>query len=280
MRFGVHIRIAQGLEKALDRAEALGCESVQVFSGNPNAWSRKPLDPEAAAVFVARWAELDIRPIVLHTPYLVNLASPDDGIWVKSTQALADAVVRAHLLNASYVVTHIGSHKGAGYAEGVARVCAAVRTALEAAPEPVVALELGSGAGHAVGSRFEEIADIIEGIPDIQSRVGICIDAAHLWGAGYNISTPKGVEHMFGELARCAGLDKLQVIHLNDTLVELGCHRDRHHHIGRGRIGLDGFRALVNHPAAAGLPGIIETPDHSMERDAENLAALRALVQE
>lgn len=278
MRLGVHIRIAGGLVKALERAHELDCEAIQLFSGNPNAWARTPLDPDQAALFAARVAELDMHPIVLHTPYLVNLASPDDDIWLKSTTVLAHAVSRASLIGAGYIVTHIGSHKGEGYGDGVRRIGESVRRALDAAPEPVIALEMGSGSGNSIGSRFEEIEDIMNELADVIDRVGVGIDTAHLWGAGYDISTAAGVEAMFDSLKRHVGLERLKVVHLNDTQMALDSRRDRHYHIGKGHIGLEGFRAIVNYPGTESLPGIIETPaEDDLTHDRENLAALRAL---
>jgi deoxyribonuclease IV len=263
--------------KALARARELGCEAVQLFSGNPNGWAVSPLDPEIAATFSALAAECDIRPIVLHTPYLLNLASPDDVIWAKSVGALAHAVGRAGMLGAEYVVTHIGSHKGAGYEYGIGRIQAAVRAAVEAGGA-TVALELGSGAGNSIGSRFEHIADILAGLADVEERVGICIDTAHLYGSGYDISTAHGVEAMMDDLKRFVGIEKLKVVHLNDTLMALGSHADRHHHVGKGNVGVEGFRALVNYPGTEDLPGIIETPgDGKIDLDGENLGALRGL---
>lgn len=278
MRLGVHVRIGGGLLKSLERAQELGCEAVQLFSGNPNSWVRKPVDPEAAACFAARTAELGIRPIVLHTPYLLNLAAPAEDIWLKSREALADAVGRAPAMGASIIVTHIGSHKGEGYDEGVHRIAEAVKYALDAAPEPVVALELGSGSGNSIGSRFEQIADIMSALGDEAARVGICIDTAHLWGAGYGISTAEGVEYMFELLQRHVGFDKLRVVHLNDTQMAIGSLRDRHYHIGKGEIGLEGFRAVLNHPCTQDLPGIIETPGgDDLTFDHMNLSTLRGL---
>lgn len=277
MRFGVHIRMDKGLLRSLDYARELECEAAQLFSGNPSGWARKPLDEGLAAQFQAKAAELDIHPIILHTPYLVNLASPDEPIWTKSTGALADAVWRAPFLGASMVVTHIGSHKGSGYDAGVLRIREAVSRALDAGPDTVVALELGSGAGNSIGSRFEHIADILDGLQSAGERVGICIDTAHLWGAGYDISTAEGVSRLFDELGHHVGLPRLKLVHLNDTQVELGSHRDRHYHVGKGCIGIEGFRAIVNAPGTQGLPGIIETPGHDVSHDAENLGTLRSL---
>lgn len=278
MRFGVHVRIAGGLLKALDRAYELKCEAVQLFSGNPNSWATKPVDLEAASKFVARNIELGIHPVVLHTPYLLNLASPDDKTWSNSKRALADAISRAVPLGASFIVTHIGSHKGMGYEYGIKRIQEAVRCALDASNEPVIALEMGSGSGNSIGSKFEEMADILEGLSDVSGRVGICIDTAHLWGAGYDISTADGVDFMFDKLKRYAGFERLKVVHLNDTEKALGSHIDRHHHIGKGNIGIEGFRAIVNYPGTQNLPGIIETPaDNDLKQDKENLSVLRGL---
>ena len=277
MRLGVHIRIAGGLVKALDRAVELKCEAVQLFSGNPNSWIQKPADLEALAKFADRTAELDIHPVILHTPYLLNLATSDDEIWAKSRNALADAVYRAQMMRASYVVTHIGSHKGLGYESGIIRIREAVESALDAAPNPIIALELGAGAGNSIGSRFEHIADILDSIKCGPERIGICIDTAHLWGSGYDISTALGVQNMFNTLHSYVGFDKLKVVHLNDTVKDLGSHIDRHHHIGKGQVGVEGFRAIVNYPGTQFLPGIIETPGESLELDKENLAVLRAL---
>ncbi|MEN6356280.1 MAG: deoxyribonuclease IV [Armatimonadota bacterium] len=278
MRLGVHIRIAGGLVKALDRAQYLGCEAIQLFSGNPNGWARTLLPLDVANKFRARTAGLDIHPVILHTPYLLNLASPDDVIWIKSKGALVDAVEKAPMLEAGYIVTHIGSHKGSGYKVGVKRIANAVRFALEADPNPIIALELGAGAGNSIGSRFEHIADIMEHLPDVTDRVGICIDTAHLWGSGYDISTEGGVSDMFDELDRYVGLERLKVVHLNDTQKDLASHADRHYHIGHGQVGLEGFRAILHHPATRDLPGIIETPD-DIEWDKRNLKTLHSLQE-
>lgn len=288
MRFGIHIRIAGGLVRALDTARELRCEAVQLFSSNPNSWVRTPLDLETAQAFAAKAAAFDIHPIILHTPYLLNLAAPDNDIWRKSKYALADAVRRAPAMGASLIVTHIGSHRGAGYEQGVRRIAEAVKFALDASacyhrhPEPVegptIALELGSGAGNSIGSRFAEISDIMTALGSDAARTGIAIDTAHLWGAGYDVSSPEGVDEMFAELDRYVGLGKLVVVHLNDTQMALGSHRDRHYHIGKGQIGVEGFRAVVNHPVTRDLPGIIETPaGDGLALDRQNLETLRAL---
>lgn len=276
MRLGVHIRIANGLLKALNRALELGCESAQLFSGNPNSWAIKPLDHAAAEAFSTRCNELDISPVVLHTPYLVNLASPIGFTWRKSITSLADAVTRAPYLGAQYIVTHIGSHKGIGYEFGVKRIAEAVKEALDADPSPTIALELGAGSGNSIGSRFEHIADILELLHG-HERVGICIDTAHLYGSGYDISTQAGALNMFDDLKKYVGFERLKVVHLNDTLMALGSHRDRHHHIAQGNVGSEGFRTILTYPGTQDLPGIIETPGETIEFDRNNLEMLRSL---
>jgi deoxyribonuclease IV len=275
MRLGIHIRIADGLTKGLDRAAELGCEAVQLFSQNPNAWAVKPLEQREAEAFREKAAALDIHPIVLHTPYLVNLASPDDDIWEKSIGALTHAVIRAGEMGAGTVVTHIGSHKGAGYEFGVQRICEAVRRSLGENDGPVVALELGSGSGASIGSTFEEVADVLACLDEVRARVGIGIDTAHLYGAGYDISTPSGVRDMFGQMEALVGSDRLRLVHLNDTLMELGSHRDRHHHIGRGNIGIKGFAEILCYHIQQDTPGIIETPGDTIAFDQANLDVLR-----
>ncbi len=278
MRLGVHIRIEKGLVRSIDYARKLECEAIQLFSGNPNSWARKPLDPEIAAQFALKTAESGIYPTILHTPYLVNLASPDPDIWLQSRDVLADAVKRAHLMKADFVVTHIGSHKGSGVERGISRISEAVMFSLGVASEPTVVLELGAGAGYSVGSTFEEAAKILSRLERVGDRVGICVDTAHLWGAGYDISTADGVDNTFARFDRLIGLCRLKVVHLNDTQVELGSRRDKHYHIGKGRIGVEGFRAILKIPGLRDLPGIIETPGHNIEHDAENLAILRVLA--
>lgn len=266
--------------KSLERAQSLGCETVQLFSGNPNAWTTRPVDPHAAAEFSTKIRELGIHPVILHTPYLLNLASPDVAIWSKSVDALAYAVAKAPLLGASIIVTHIGSHKGSGYEAGVTRIASAVKQALQADSRPLIALEMGSGSGLTIGGKFEHIADILEATGDSHPRVGLCIDTAHLWGSGYDISTTGGVNEMFSLINKHIGFDKLKVIHLNDTEVELGSKRDRHFHIGKGRVTLEGFQAILNYPGTGDLPGIIETPaGQAFAEDYENLATLRSLQQ-
>lgn len=278
MRLGVHIRLAKGVAGVIDKAEALGCEALQMFSSNPNAWKVGTLEPSAVEVFRSGVERLGIDPVVLHTPYLLNLASSSDDIWTNSWRNLASALAKAHTLGAQYIVTHIGSHGGAGFDAGADKVAEAVTLAIESAPgTATVLLEAGSGAGNTVGSTFEELAAILSRLESQKDRIGVCLDTAHLWGAGYDISSQAGVDAVLARFDKLIGLSRLRVFHLNDTEKDLGSHKDRHWHIGQGNVGLEGFRAIVNHPALTKTAGIIETPDMDSGKDIVNLNVLKCL---
>jgi len=278
MRLGVHIRVAKGLQHGLEQARWLGCETVQFFSSNPNSWRPGSLDPAPAQDFLRRRAELGIHPTILHTPYLVNLASPNRGFWNATVSLLSFALARADLLQADYVVTHIGSHKGTSYQEGVQRICQAVERALQHGQgRATLLLEAGAGAGHTIGSTFNELVDIFACLPTDLPPIGVALDTAHMWAAGYDISTKEKLEAVLNDFDRTLGLARLKLVHLNDTRKLLGSKVDRHWHIGEGNIGVEGFRAIVNHPALANLPGIVETPGTELEQDARNLNVLKKL---
>ena len=278
MRVGVHVRIAKGLESAIVKAESLGCEAIQIFSSNPNSWQVSTLSPVTADAFKDGAARLGLRPVVLHTPYLLNLASPKEDIWKASRGALALALDRAKAVGGDYVVTHIGSHSGSGYEFGADRVAEAVSFALDKSnSSAMVLLEAGSGSGNTIGSTLEQLAGLIERLSDREARVGVCLDTAHLWGAGYDISSKEGVDSLLSQFDELIGLRRLRVFHLNDTLKELGSHLDRHWHIGKGKVGIEGFRAILNHPALDDIGGIIETPESELGFDRKNLDRLKEL---
>ncbi|MEN6521948.1 MAG: deoxyribonuclease IV [Armatimonadota bacterium] len=278
MRLGVHVSIGKGLRAAAEHAGELGCESIQMFSSNPNSWKVKDLDEGAAAAFREGIERLGIRPVALHTPYLLNLASSKNDIWTNSWENLAWALEKAAVIGADYTVTHIGSHGGDGFETGADRVKDGIICALDKASGNAMALlEAGSGGGNTIGWRFEELASILERLDDYQGRVGVCLDTAHLWGAGYDISTAAGVDKTLGDFDRLIGLSQLKVIHLNDTRKLLGSRADRHWHIGQGNIGTEGFKAIVNHPSFSDTAGILETPDMESGKDIENLNELKKL---
>lgn len=281
---GCHLSIGKGFPAVIDEAERLGINAVQIFSHSARSWKMKPLKPDEAEAFKERWRNSEVEYFVIHTSYLLNLASPDEGLWERSLASLRAEIERAGELGITDVVTHIGSHKGAGLEVGIARVVEALRE-LQGFPEwkryPEVRLifEITAGAGDTVGKRFEELAEII-GRAGGDERLGICLDTCHAFASGYPIHTREGLEEVLNEIDRMLGLGRLWLVHLNDSVHPFDSHKDRHAHIGRGEIGLDGFRFIVNHPALRRLPFILETPKGELdgeEADVVNLRVVRSL---
>ena len=264
MRFGLHIKIGGGLGAAAEYAAEIGCETMQIFAGNPNAWNPGKLDLIGAQKFRESIERSGISPVVIHTQYLVNMAAPDPEIFLKSTNSVLEALRRANTLGAQYVVTHIGSHKGAGFEQGLELVRQSISAALSQADNDVVLLlENSAGAGGSLGTTFENLHAILAGLPEVSERLGILLDTAHTYAAGYDLSSVQAVETTLQAFDTIVGLDRLKAMHLNDTPSALGSYRDRHANAGAGNIGELGFRALIHHPALKDIPGIIETPRHA-----------------
>lgn len=278
MKIGVHLRLSGGREKAIRTAMDIGCECIQIFAANPNSWHSPEINLDEAEKFRSLAVEYDIQPVVIHTPYLLNLASSDPVIYEKSIYALIDSMHRADKFGASYVVTHIGSHKGAGMEQGIANVVRGVSRTLDAVDnEVVLLLENSAGGGDSVGSKFDQIHSILDAMDGYENRLGVCLDMAHLWGAGYDVSCKDAVDQTIGDFISTVGLSWLKVLHLNDTHVELGSRRDRHANIGTGLIGEPGFAAILHHPALTSLVGIIETPARTLEDDERDIDILKRL---
>ena len=278
MRVGLHLSIGKGLKKTAEKAVATGCQTLQIFSGNPMGWKPSKPEPVDVAGFRQVLDEHGIAPVFLHVPYLVNPAAPNPEIWGKSVQTLGRALALAEELGASYVVTHMGSHVGTGIEAGVDRLVDAVAEVLEDAPGPMLLLENSPGSRNELGSYFEECKYILERLAPVRSRLGVCLDTAHLWGAGYDLSTPTAVGHTLAEFDRIVGLDRLHGIHANDSTLERGAHRDVHTIPGEGKIGADGFTALVRVPELAGMSYILELPRTSDEECIPVLAKFRSLA--
>ncbi len=278
MRIGAHQRTGKGLAEAVEVAAGIGCEAIQVFAANPSAWRTRAIPDDLAALFRSLTARHDIHPVVVHTQYLLNLASPDAAIYSKSVDALADSLVRADALGAEFVVTHIGSHRGDGMEAGVPRVQDAVRRVLGDSTSPaIVLLENSAGGGDLIGSRFEGLSAILSGLSEFGGRLGICLDTAHLWGAGYDVSSEDAVNRTLAEFDSVVGMEWLKLLHLNDSRSAVGSRADRHANIGRGTIGIDGFAALLKHPALTDLAVIVESPAESPEDHARDIAVLKGL---
>ena len=276
MRIGVHMSIKSNFAKSLKRIKEIGGETIQIFPGNPTSWKPPSTPPEEIAKRVALMEELDIYPMVVHTAYLINLATAKDDFYLKSKKLLHETLEHAALYKAPYVVLHTGSHGGAGAHEGVKKIVAAIEEELKIWPEGVkLLLENTAGGGSYLGGKIKDVGKVLKyfsGAP-----LGLCLDTAHAWAAGYNISGEAGVLNLLEEIEKEVGLGKLHVIHANDTKVDISSRHDRHYHIGEGLIGMDGFRALLQKEWPSDLPVILETPENGTEKDEDNLKALQKL---
>ncbi|HLU34709.1 MAG TPA: deoxyribonuclease IV [Thermomicrobiales bacterium] len=279
--FGTHASAAGGVDKALQRAVDVGATSAQIFSKNERQWRAKPLDPAVVERFHEERERTGIRQMVVHDSYLINLASPKDDLLEKSMAAFQDELERCDELAIQYLVTHPGAHTGSGVEEGIRRFAESLNRVHDTLPDikAITCLETTAGQGTTLGRTFEELAAIIDQI-EAKERVGVCFDTCHAFAAGYDIRTVDDVNAVMEEFDRIVGLDRLLVLHLNDSKNPLGSFKDRHDHIGDGNIGVEGFRGIVNHPRLAGLPAILETEkDPEGEYDRRNLELLRSLVE-
>ncbi len=279
MLLGAHVSISGSLDKAVDRAAELGCTTFQIFTRNPRGWRAKPLKPQEAEAFKKKMEMHGFEVAVAHMPYLPNIASPISDSFKKSLNSLIEEVDRAGRLGLRYLVVHIGSHLGKGLDVGIKRVAEAVNTALSKVENDVIILlENMAGQKNSVGSRFEDIRRILNHI-EYEDRVGICFDTCHAFAAGYDLRTREAVYTTLEDFDNIIGLDKLKVVHANDSKGGLGSHIDRHEHIGLGKIGSKGFRELLNHPDLRNLQFILETPVDSKGDFSTNLAKLRKLAK-
>jgi deoxyribonuclease-4 len=274
--------IAGGVDKALLRGNQIGCDTIQIFTKNNNQWRAKALTDREIKTYQEHRATTGIWPVVGHDGYLINVASPRRDLYRKSLEALRIEVERAAALQIPYLVMHPGAHVGAGEEEGIKRVVNALDLILErtGGSPVVICLETTAGQGSSLGYRFEHLATIREGVTE-RERIGICIDTCHIFAAGYEIRSRKAYERTMRQLDAVVGLRHVKCVHLNDSQRPLGSRVDRHAHIGRGHIGLGGFRLLLNDPHLRHVPMILETPkgNDPAAADRRNLAVLRSLVR-
>ena len=279
MRLGVHVSIAGKIYEAVDRAKALNCECMQIFSRNPRGWQAAKLDKADVEEFKKRRKEAGITPLVVHIPYLINLASPEDRLYEKSIQAYLEDIRRADLLSAEYFVTHLGSHKGKGRDLGIDRFARALDKIIkELKPKVKILLENTSGSGNWLGGDFEDIAEIMTKSHQ-KDKLGLCFDTCHAYAAGYDIKNKKGLDETLKKIDKLIGINKLKLIHINDSKGDLGSHLDRHQHIGKGKIGRDGFRLILHHPKLRDLPYVLETPKEDVKSDPMNLKTVRSIYE-
>ena len=270
--------------KAVERAHAIGANALQVFADNPTAWRRRRGPPRELAAFRDRLAAHDIAPLAIHAPYLVNLAGPDEVFYGRSIALLAHDLRAAPAFGARFFNVHIGSHLGSGVDVGTARLADGLRSALgdvdDGPDSTMVVLENAAGSGFGLGVDVAELASIAEaiearGVPS--DRVGFCLDTAHAWGAGIDLAEPAATDAFLADFDARIGLDRLVMIHLNDSKTERGSRLDRHEHVGAGRIGATGLAHLLGHPSLAHVAWFLETPGMDEGYDAVNMSRVRDL---
>jgi len=278
MRIGVHVSIAGKIYESVDRAAALGCETMQIFSRNPRGWAASALSSDDAAEFKKRRSRADIFPVVVHIPYLINLATPDDRLYWKSIDAYTEDVRRADLLGAEFFVTHLGSHTGSGEEAGIRRFSDALNRVIgKARPRTMILLETTAGSGSWLGYRFEHLREILR-VLKRRENIGVCFDTAHVFEAGYDIVSKKGLDETLDRFEAVVGKGLIKVVHFNDSLTERSSHADRHAHLGKGKIGLAALARIINHPKLKDAAFIMETPKKTEKDDRMNLAVARRIA--
>ncbi|MEO0004836.1 MAG: deoxyribonuclease IV [candidate division WOR-3 bacterium] len=279
MRFGFHISIAGGFANVRQRAEELGCDSIQLFTRSPRGWSATKLNEADVEKFKNDIKDSKISPVFAHAPYLPNLAATDPDLKKRSIETIADDLKRCATLGIEFLVVHVGKAMGADEKTAVKKVGENLNRILDLVQNRVkILLENTAGMGSETGYRFEQTAEIID-LVEQKDRFGVTLDTAHSFEAGYDWRTLKAVNETLREFDRAIGLGKLYLVHLNDSKTPFGSRVDRHWHIGKGEIGLAGFKEIVNHPLLKKLPGIMETPRTSAKEDLENMRTVRSLTR-
>ena len=274
---GAHLSTRGGLHTAFERASAIDVSAAAIFAKNSNQWKGKVLTDDDCALFAEK---RNVRPMLTHASYLINLATTNEEFHRKSIAAMIDELDRAERLGIHAVVLHPGAHMGAGSDAAIDQIARSLDEIHAAIPNHrvVTLLETSAGQGSCVGCTFEELGRMIAAVDDKQ-RVGICFDTCHVFAAGYEIRTRDGYQRTIDEMERHVGLHNVGAFHLNDSKKPLGSRVDRHQHIGQGEIGLEAFRLLLNDPRFTRIPKVIETPKTvETESDQRNLTVLRGLI--
>ncbi len=278
VKVGVHVSIAGSIDRAVERAQKIGCDTFQIFTRNPRSWRFKDLPTEQIEKFTQGIKKSGIYPPVAHMPYLPNLASPKEEVYSRSIDTLANEIARCSALQIPYLVTHLGSHLGTGMEDGFGRIISAVDAATCENRDVTLLLENTAGTKNSMGGSFEDIQRIIDGL-ERDELVGVCFDTCHAFAAGYELRTAEALNATIAEFDRTIGLGGLKLLHLNDSKGALGSGVDRHEHIGMGEIGEDGFRAILHHEVLKTLPMILETPVNERRDDVGNIRVVRMLAE-
>ena len=278
MRFGFHISISGGFSKVVEKAKIRSCETIQFFSRNPRGWKYEPLDNNDVETFRTSIQSSGLFPLFLHLPYLPNVASKDSKFYSRSIDSIVIELERAERLGVPYLIIHVGHKMQNSEDEAIEAVAQAINQAFDRARNPIILLlENTAGQGTEIGYRFEQIKKIMDGVQEVE-KVGVCLDTAHSFEAGYDLSKKDEIERTIESFDQTVGLKRLHLFHLNDSKTPLGSRKDRHWHIGEGYIGLEGFQYLVNHPLLKHLPAIMETPRKDTVEDLKNMEVIQSLI--
>ena len=287
---GFHVSIAGGIANSVDNAKKIGCTAFQIFTRNPRGWIGKELDPDDVRSFRKKLDESKINPesVAVHMPYLPNLSAPDGVGYEKSVEILFEELIRCGVLQIPYLVIHLGSHLGKGSANGISQLVEACNNSLEKSKSTIqstkkvrnvkILLENSAGQSNSVGATFKEVGRIIEML-DAKQRFGVCLDTCHSFAAGYDIRNKAGVDKTIEDFDDKIGLKYLKLIHLNDSANDIGSGLDRHEHVGLGKIGQEGFRAILSHSSVRGHPIIMETPIDGRRGNVENYQYVKYLME-
>lgn len=275
---GLHISAAGSLDLAFDRARELGATTFQIFTRNPNQWKFKPLAEDVVSSFREKRKASGFRRIVDHMPYLPNLASSEKSTMKISRYTLAEETKRCDSLEIDYLVVHLGSHLGKGIAVGIANIAVAVNEAIaKSEGRTAILLENMAGQKNCVGARFEEIESILDKVRD-DDRVGVCLDSCHAFASGFDLRNEEAVEDTMRLFDEIVGMNRLKVVHLNDSKGPLGGRMDRHENIGEGKIGRAGVRAFLHYPGVGDRPIVMETPYKDVRTMEKSIKLVRTLM--
>lgn len=279
IKCGLHVSISKGIDLAVDRAKEKTCNTFQIFTSNPRSWRSRALPINEIVKFNEKLHESGMKPVFSHIPYLPNFSSPSMVVYRKSVKSLIEELNRCNRLDISYIVIHLGSHLGKGRRIGLKKLTNAITTAFNSSNgKAILLLENTAGTRNSMGSSFREIQEIIDQISD-NHRLGICFDTCHAFAAGYDLRNTTSIGETIDRLKEEIDLERLKVVHANDSKGKLASHIDRHEHIGKGYIGNKGFRTILHTDIFCKLPIILETPIDSKNDDSKNLAQIRKLAK-
>ncbi len=271
-RIGFHVSAAGGVSKAFDNARSVGCTAMQIFLSSPQMWEVNPIAKEERARFIEKDNSFDIRPVVVHMPYLPNLASPRVETYKRSVSTLINVAKGCSELGIEQLVMHLGSHLGEGKEKGMANVVSAVNSALDVVDDVCLLLEDQSGQANSIGANMEDLSEMYKELD--KRNAGICLDTCHLWGAGYDVGDPE----VLRKIDNVLGFKNVKLIHLNDSKFEIGLGKDRHERIGEGEIGAKRIGSFLSYKRIDGIPLIMETPHETTESQIRELALVKRLL--